>query len=277
MTKKSKSKPPTNQLQPWYQHVPKHLIPQIPNPAFSQHKVQLPCRIVCVAYSGGGKTQLVVETIYRMPNTFSHVVICCQSADEPLYQYLKSKLPTEQLTICEKIENIPDLEELNRDPGAHTLVVMDDMVHEKKQNRIEEYFIRCRKIPASIMYCSQSYYAIPKLIRQNCTHIWLRKMSGIKDMKLILSDFNVGMEREQLWSMYNDCVADNTFLNIRVCENDLQERFYKGFLEPLKWSLDTTINDDHEERYESGQEEDLDDIEKEYLPAKISRSKTHRR
>ena len=228
-----KSKKFDNTMTQWYNVLPTHLKHKVENPAYANHKIDLACRIVCVGNSGSGKSQLCCEMIYRMPNTFSHIVLCCQNANEPLYQFLRTKIPEEQFTICEKIQNIPDLDTLPHGDGDHTLVIMDDMVHEKNQSKIEEYYVRARKIPASIIYLSQSFFGVPKLIRQNCTHLWLRKVSGARDINLILSDVNIGLEKEELMDMYRECIKDNSFLNIRVVENDEKERFYKGFLERM--------------------------------------------
>jgi hypothetical protein len=235
-SKKKNNKKPSNELTPWYQVLPSHLKKKVNNPAYSNHKIQLPFRIVCVAYSGGGKTQLVCETIYRMPDTFTNIIVLCQSAQEPLYQFLKEKLPPEQITFCEGIESLPDLESIEQEDDDHTLVIIDDMVHEKPsaQRKICEYYIRCRKLPASIIYSSQSYFRVPKLIRENCTHIWLRKISGARDLRMILSDYSTGVDNDELWEMYKKCIEDNTFLNIRIIENEMDEKFYKGFLEKLE-------------------------------------------
>ncbi len=222
----------------WYSKIPKHLLPKIDNPAFDQHQITLPMRIVVVGASGSGKSLLAINTIWLMPKTFSHIVLCCANANEPLYNYLKIKVPEDQLTVCEGIDNIPDLEDLSREDGEHTLVIMDDLVNEKNQKKICDYAIRARKIPASMMYLTQSYFATPKMVRVNSSHVWLRKLSTIRDLKLILSDFDLGVGQDQMLKMYNEAVEDGSFLNIAVTDEP-ERRFRKGYTEviPCEMSL----------------------------------------
>ena len=50
------------------------------------------------------------------------------------------------------------------------IVIFDDMVWEKNQDDIIDYFIRGRLRNCSVIYLSQSYFKTPKNIRDNCTH-----------------------------------------------------------------------------------------------------------
>lgn len=223
---------PTNEMVNWYEAMPDHLRMKVENPAFNHHKIQLPCRVVLCSMSGGGKTSLLCETLYRMPNTFSHIVLCSPMANEPLYAYLRSRLREGDITICEKVSDLPDLNDLPHEEGDHTLVIFDDVVTEKNQRPLCDYFIRCRKQPASVFYLTQSFYAVPKLIRSQASHVWLRKVSGLKDVKLIMREFSVNMKPDELWEMYRDCIEDGSFLNIAICDKE-EERFRKGFLTPI--------------------------------------------
>jgi hypothetical protein len=83
-----------------------------------------------------------------------------------------------------------------------------------------------------VFYLSQSYFQIPKLIRQQATHIWLRKMSGIRDVKLIMSDYSIDLTPKEMWDMYTSCVDDNSFLNISVGDN-ATDRFKRGYLDVI--------------------------------------------
>ena len=57
------------------------------------------------------------------------------------------------------------------------LLILDDIVVDKKQEILENYFIRGRKIGLGITICylSQSYYDIPKLIRKNLSYLIILK------------------------------------------------------------------------------------------------------
>ena len=112
----------------------------------------------------------------------------------------------DNLKITEGIENLPDLDKL--DKTTQTLIVMDDLVNEKNQKQICDYFIRARKKNASLIYISQSYYAVPKMIRNNLTYLLIKQVSSMKNLVMISREYDLGMEKKQLTSMYNDATRD---------------------------------------------------------------------
>ena len=73
---------------------------------------------------------------------------------------------------------------------------------------------------------------------------------------MILNDYNVGLEPEELRDMYKECIKDNSFLNIRAVENDDKEKFYKGFLEPLNFTPTLLLDKkkDHSDGYRTEEE-----------------------
>ena len=66
-------------------------------------------------------------------------------------------------------------EEYNPDKKSKLLILFDDMIADmlsnKKLNKIvTELFIRGRKLNISIVFITQSYFAVPKNLRLNSTH-----------------------------------------------------------------------------------------------------------
>ena len=54
-----------------------------------------------------------------------------------------------------------------------------DMLSNKKLNPLEtELFIRGRKLNISLVFITQSYFAVPKNIRLNFTHYFFIKMAN---------------------------------------------------------------------------------------------------
>lgn len=218
----------------WYKVMPKHFLEDIDNPCYEQTGISLPARIIIVGASGSKKTVTVLNLIHKMKNTFSHIILCCMNAQEPLYKFLASKLDNEDLTICEGEENIVGFDDIEGGKDNHTLVIYDDLCLAKNQDKISQMFIRGRKKPASIIYCTQSFYKTPKVCRVNATHIILRKLSTMRDLKMILSDFELDVSREELLKMYNECTKDgDSFLMIDVATNDPNMRFRKNFKTPI--------------------------------------------
>jgi predicted AAA+ superfamily ATPase len=64
---------------------------KIHNPNESLHGIKLPFRALINCASGGGKTNLVLNILYMMNNTF-HDIIIVSKAEEPLYDHLVDKL-----------------------------------------------------------------------------------------------------------------------------------------------------------------------------------------
>ena len=68
-------------------------------------------------------------------------------------------------------------EEYNPDKKSKILILFDDMIADmlsnKKLNKIvTELFIRGRKLNISLVFITQSYFAVPKNLRQNSTHYY---------------------------------------------------------------------------------------------------------
>ena len=74
-----------------------------------------------------------------------------------------------------------NIEEHNPNKKRKILIVFDDMIADmlckKKLNPIvTELFIRGRKLKIYLIFIIQSYFAVPKNIRQNSTHYFIMKI-----------------------------------------------------------------------------------------------------
>lgn len=158
-----------------------------------------PFRLLIVGSSGSGKTNTLINLIYNMPNYFHTITICTKNSDEPLYNYLKKKLD-DSVNLCEGLDEIPPLD--SYDKTIPHLVVFDDMVLEKNQDAMIEYFVRARKLNISTCYISQSYFRVPKTIRANINYLILKKISSNRDLGMILNDYSLGISKDDLYKVY---------------------------------------------------------------------------
>ena len=220
----------------------KELTPNYHNPNYNDDTMPLqhPERIIILAPSGGGKTNLLLSMIKAMNGTFQQILLFTQCKCEPLYEYLEKKIPYPQFQIFEGIEevkkfNFDALEEVQ------TLVIFDDMVIEKEndQSKIKNLFIRGRKMCGmhgiSTIYLTQSYYKVPKTIRGQTTKLFIRKINGKQDLSMILSNCGENATTEKMLNMYKySCDANDitTFLMIDFKAFD-DRRFRKGLDEIL--------------------------------------------
>jgi hypothetical protein len=203
------------------------------NPNFKKHGIKIPFRMLLVGASGSMKTNTLMNLIHEMSGTFNHMVLCIKTADEPLYRFLKDKLGN-ALTIYEGIDAIPPVQELSN--LGQALVIFDDLVNEKKQDIISDYFIRARKIAKGISLCylTQSYFKTPKIIRIQCNYIVLKKLTSQKDLTMILSDFSLGVDKKRLVELYKYCTNDQLDFLLVDIDAPAEKRFRKNLTEILE-------------------------------------------
>ena len=218
----------------WYKKLPKSMIPTYHNPSYNDHKLTLPFRCCIVGGSGSGKTQLILEILHRCKNTFQLIILCVKTADEPLYNFLRSKVKPEMLHIYED-GVVPPLGEYKKLQDTQILFIADDLVNDPKaQQPLQEWWLRGRKLSGGVSMCylTQSYFKTPKFIRVNCNYIMLKKLSSMRDLNLILSDYNLGLDKKQLLNMYKYAVENNGTFFIDA-DAKPEDRFRRNFLEIL--------------------------------------------
>lgn len=216
----------------FYEVMPREFLNEAENPNFHLHNLKLPFRMAIVAPSGSGKTNFLLNLIHLFSQgrgTFADITIVTRNKDEPLYNYLASK--SDQIQIKEGMENLPQLDKFDKD--INHLVVLDDLVLAKDQSRIENYYIRARKLNCSVIYISQSYFRIPKIIRQNLSYLVLLKLSGERELKLILSEGGLGLDRNQLLALYNYATAEKFNALVIDFEAPIDKRYRKNWTEFL--------------------------------------------
>lgn len=221
-------------MKQWYKIIPKSFKPTYHNPCFKNHKLNVPFRACIIGGSGSGKTTLILEMVHRMQETFGLIVLCTKNSDEPLYNYLKSKLKPEDLHVYEDGE-VPPLEKYAKEE-TQILMIFDDLVNEKDQRPMIEWYIRGRKLAkgVSMVYLSQSYFGMPKTIRIQCNYIMLKKLSSTRDLTAILKDFSLGLSREELLTLYEYATREKTdFLFVDI-DAEPEERFRRCFLDIIE-------------------------------------------
>ena len=95
-----------------------------------------------------------------------------QNKYQNLLQYFAEEVNPDPTVGYEVIEahgdEIVPLEELPVD--TQKIVVFDDLVCESNQNSIINYFINGRHRNCCVIYLTQTFYKVPKNIRDNCSH-----------------------------------------------------------------------------------------------------------
>lgn len=223
--------PKGNEVINYYEHIPKDLLDEAENPNIHLHNLKLPFRAVIVAPSGSGKTNFLTNLLHLFcagKGTFADITVITRNADEPLYNWLKEK-GDGLLQVKEGLMNLPNLDKF--DKKENHLVVLDDLVLTKNQEAIEAYYIRARKLNCSVIYISQSYFRIPKIIRQNLSYLFILKLGGDRDMRLILTEFGLGIDKECMVKIYEYATAEKFNTLTIDMESPKEKRLRKNLLE----------------------------------------------
>ena len=138
---------------------------------------------------------------------------------------------TKQIVIKEGLSYTPPLDKFDKEKNH--LVVWDDLVLSKDLSMVENYYIRARKLNVSVIFISQSYYRIPKIIRNNCSYMVLLKLSGEREVNMILKEFGLGVTKEELIEIYEYATKEKFSPLLIDMEESPDKRFRKGFLDIL--------------------------------------------
>jgi hypothetical protein len=197
------------------------------NPHFKEHGIKVPFRGILIGSSGSGKTNTLLNIIAKMGGTFNHIYLYTR-AQEPLYEFLKSQLPEGVFSIHYDLDKCREFKEENY--YGQSLVIFDDMINEKDQKCIQELYIRGRKIAGgiSMLYLTQSYYKVPTTVRHQCQYIFIIKVSGVRDLKSILSEYSLGVEKESLTNMYEYACVSSEFSSFLLIDLDaVQDKTFR--------------------------------------------------
>jgi energy-coupling factor transporter ATP-binding protein EcfA2 len=181
-----------------------------PNYNFETMPLKHPMRLLICGATGSGKSNILLNIMMLMENTFEKIIIFTQDKKEKLYLYLEDTLDPDLFEIFEGIESVKKYNFDNLEDKQH-LIIFDDMCIEsaKKQKPIEEIFIRGRKMAnmfgVSAIYLTQSYFLTPYVIRKQLTGLILRKINGKRDASNILRETSIDATTKQLLNLYNAC------------------------------------------------------------------------
>jgi hypothetical protein len=88
---------------------------------------------------------------------------------------------------------------------------------------------RGRKSNCSVIIITQSYFALPKLIRLNCNYFILKKINSKMDIKSIVSNFSLDKTPDELFEMYQRSSTGVNFFLIDIDTPDETMRYRMNF------------------------------------------------
>ena len=133
-----------------------------------------------------------------------------------------------------------NIEEYNPNKKQKILVIFNDiiadMISNKKLNSIvTELFIRGRKLNISLVFITQSYFAVPKNIRLNSTHYFVMKIPNKRELQQIAFNHSSDIDFQDFMNLYKKCTAKPySFLVIdTTLTSDNPLRFRKNLSERI--------------------------------------------
>ena len=151
-------------------------------------------RLVIAGPSGSGKTITLLHMSYNLLH-FDEILLFAKNLHRDKYQFLLNDFakrvdPIAGYQVIQTPGEIIPLHEAFMGSDPQRLVIFDDFVCEKNQNDIINYFINGRHFNCSILYLSQSFFKVPKNIRDTASHFCIFRFLP-KENKRIANDLGV--------------------------------------------------------------------------------------
>ena len=109
------------------------------------------------------------------------------------------------------------------------------LVIKKLNPVVTELFIKDRRLNISLVFITQSYFAVPKNIRLNSTHYFIMKIPNKRELQQIAFNHSSDIDFQDFVNLYKICTAKPySFLVIDASlasDNDL--RFRKNLSERI--------------------------------------------
>ena len=142
-----------------------------------------PHRILIIGGSGSGKTNALLNLIRNKPD-IDKIYLYAKDPHKAKYQYLINKREKVGLDHFDDpkafIEYSNDMQDVYKNiEERKVLIIFDDMIADMINNKkldsiVTELFIRGRKLSISIVFITQSYFKVPKDVRLNSTHFFIK-------------------------------------------------------------------------------------------------------
>ena len=90
------------------------------------------------------------------------------------------------------------------------LIVFDDMIADMINNKklnsvVTALFIRGRKLNISLIFITQSYFTVPKDVRNNSTHFFIMKIPNKKELMQITINHSSDVNTKDFIEVYRKC------------------------------------------------------------------------
>ena len=220
-----------------------------------------PSNIVICGTSGSGKSNVMLNILTKML-IFDKLYVFCKQPSEDKYRFIK-KLFGPRYQILKRDDRMDDndfpdesdKEDLTDDiekenecnlffsrdiraiPNCRSfkkklqhVIIIDDMINEKNQKEASDLFIGGRKRNCMILYLTQLFYKVPKVVRGNSQYFLFFGNDDARQISNFAQTFCTSVTREQFMQLFKK--ATNKRFNFILCDfkTDVpQLRYRKNF------------------------------------------------
>ena len=180
-----------------------------------------PYRILIIGGSGTGKTNALLNLINNQQD-IDKMYLHAKDPYEDKYQYLINKRESVGLkhfndpkAFIEYSNDMHDayknIDNYNLNKENKILIVFDDMIADMISNKnlnlvVTELFVRCRKLTISFVFISQSYFKVPKDVRNNSTHLFIMKIPNKRELQQIAINHSSDINTKDFIEIYRKCI-----------------------------------------------------------------------
>ena len=185
--------------------------PYIPNHTY---------RILIIAGSEIGKKNTLLNLINHKSD-IDKIYLYEKDPDEDKYQYLINRREcvginhlNDPKAFIEYSNDIHDLykniNNYNSNKENKVMIVFDDIIADMISNKkldsiVTELFIRCRKLNTSLVFIGQSYFKVPKDVRNNSTHFFIMKIPNKRELMQIAINHSSDINTKDFTEIYRKC------------------------------------------------------------------------
>ena len=177
-----------------------------------------PYRILIIGGSGSGETNVLLNLIENQPG-IDKIYLYAKDPYGHKYQYLINKREgvginhfNDSKAFIEYSNDMHDVYKnisyYNPDKENKILIVFDDIIADMIQSKmlnsiVTELIIRGRKLNISLVFITQSYFKVPKDVRLNTTHFFIRKILSKRELQQNAINHSSDINTEDLISIEN--------------------------------------------------------------------------
>ena len=180
-----------------------------------------PFRACLIGSSGSGKTNFAVNLITRFLKE-DKLYIVSKHLEQPKMRFIEEyyrkieektnkKCKTTDFKILElstaDLDELPYPDELNSE--LNNVLMLDDCMLERDQNKMVDYFIKGRHSNVSVLYLAQSSFQIPRKIRLNSSLFCLFNIPSQTDIVRIHSETCPDVSKEEFIRMFRKAMSKN--------------------------------------------------------------------